>query len=269
MKILNIIMVNYNSINDTQECVKSIVESIDSDLHINIYIYDNSEDKQERDSIYNYVNNFSEESVTIFLEQGTKNIGFAAANNYWLKKLELGSIVWFLNNDTIINKNLIKTIYSTNIDNKKVYHFDCHDISDSYHDTGLHYINMITGRYHDAKTSKNDFPYICGASFIVKKTEALPNWTEDYFLYFEDVDYSKILLQNGYEFQYLPDCYFLHKISSSTGKKSNINTIKLRSQILFMKKYSKYFSVFVVGKFFYILLRKPKYLINFLELLNG
>lgn len=256
--MVNIILINYNSSNDTTSCIKSIVTA-NRIIDCKILVIDNNSSNDEKVKLSefkkNYVlNNSKIKDFNIYFH--SENVGFAAGNNYWLRLINNNEYVWILNNDTLVNEQLLNKIACNLPTDKQVIYFDCHDFANKFHDSGLHYINLITGRYHSKPMSKHDFGYICGASFIIKKTVSMPYWNEEYFLYFEDVDYSVALKKKGYSFIHLDDCYFMHKISASSKKVQKSNFYKLRSQIMFMKKYGKNLPLFKLTKLCILLLKR-------------
>lgn len=250
--MLNIILINYNSTDDTINCVNSIIDS-NSFIEIKIQIFDNNSEEQEKNKLDFFVNDkkqrLNEFTNDIEVFFSNENLGFAYGNNYFMKKANLDDYIWILNNDTLVNLNLIEAI-SKNLPNKKeVLHFDCHTFNDEFHDSGLHYVNLLTGQSKMKKTNRFDFEYVCGASFIIQKTESMPFFDESYFLYYEDCDYGMLLNQNGYNYKKLDNVHFLHKIGGSGEKqKKKINLIQLRSQVLFMKRYS-------TNYFFYLFIK--------------
>lgn len=252
--MLNVILVNYNSSLDTINCIKSLLDSSNNNS-IRVYVFDNASSEENKDILVKYQNCIEKNNKNIFFYYSKDNLGFAAANNFWMRSIANGEFIWILNNDTLVNIELLKKVYNNLPEDNEVLYFDCFDFNNNFHDTGLHYINLYTGRYHVRKKFKSDEEYICGASFIVKKTEKLPLWNEDYFLYFEDVDYSFALKKLKYRFIHLENCYFNHKISASSKKIRKINRIKLRSQIMFMKKYGKNNIIFFMVKIFILLIK--------------
>lgn len=253
--MLNIVLINYNSSEDTINCVNSIIAS-NKVIDCKVLVIDNDSSAEEKQKLADYeksyvaANTYVKEFKVYFHNQ---NAGFAAGNNYWLKLIPENEYAWILNNDTLVNETLFNKIAENLPEDKQVVYFDCHDFENNFHDSGLHYISLITGRYHVQAKSKNDFGYICGASFVIKKTTEMPYWNEEYFLYFEDVDYSVALKEKGYTFIHLDDCYFNHKISASSNKIKKSNYYKLRSQIIFMKKYGKNLALFRLSKLFILL----------------
>ena len=184
--MLHIILVNYNGTQDTINCINSIYAS-------NIYgectieIFDNASKTEDSDVLKKFLENLETNQFVLSINClfSDENIGFAAGNNYWLKKAPIGDYIWFLNNDTLTNARLFEQIFTNLPNEKSAIYFDCKTFEDDFHDDGLHHINLLTGRYHKIKKGRHDFAYICGASLLLKKTENLPLWDESYFLYFE------------------------------------------------------------------------------------
>jgi GT2 family glycosyltransferase len=190
-----------------------------------------------------------------------KNYGFSKANNIALNFVPYGQYVWFLNNDTIINQNLVDKIKNNLPDNKTVLYFDILDFDQKKESSGIHYISLLTG----SSSSNKKFlfkEYICGASIFLQYSENMPKWNDKYFLYFEDADFSLQLIKKGYIFKHIDDCFFLHKISASSSKNIRINEIKLTSQVIFMRNHAKYFALFIFLKILYLF-----FLCRFKELL--
>lgn len=258
--MLNIILINYNSTDDTINCVNSIIDS-NSFMEIKIQIFDNNSEEQEKNKLEFFVkdkkqrlNEFTNDIEVFF---SNENLGFAYGNNYFMKKANQDDYIWILNNDTLVNSALIEAISKNLPEKKEVLHFDCHTFNDEFHDSGLHYVNLLTGQSKMKKTNKYDFEYVCGASFIIQKTDSMPLFDESYFLYYEDCDYGMLLNQNGYNYKKLENVHFLHKIGGSGEKqKKKINFIQLRSQVLFMKRYSPCFFMYFLLKSLLLLLRR-------------
>ena len=71
------------------------------------------------------------------------------------------------------------------------------------------------------------------------------------------VFYTNFYAMSTYNYRKLNDVYFLHKIGGSGEKqKKKINLIQLRSQVLFMKRYSPCFIVYFFVKSIILLMRR-------------
>jgi GT2 family glycosyltransferase len=239
-------MVNYKSSEDTICCVDSIKKC---KFNYKIIIVDNSVDEYE----YKKLKSLECENVKII--QNEENYGFAKANNIGLKYILNNQYVWFLNNDTKINQNLVNKIlehldHSSN--EKTVFFFDILDFNGQKESNGVHYINLLTG---SICTRKKIFykRYICGASLLLCFTNDMPKWNENYFLYYEDVDYAFQLQKNRYKFVYINDCFVNHKIGGSS-KNNKIIKIRLLSQYYFIKNHGTCFFLYFIMKNIYFFL---------------
>lgn len=238
-----IILVNFKSSSDTLTCINSITSCV---FNYRIIIIDNSCDNNEAMLLKSIEN----EKIKVIIND--KNYGFSKANNIGLNLVPYGQYVWFLNNDTIINQNLVDKIKDNLPDKKTVLYFDIFDFNQEKESSGIHYINLLTA----SSSSQKRFlykEYICGASVFIQYSENMPKWNEKYFLYFEDVDFTFQLKKKGYVFKHINDCFFLHKISASSSKNKKINEIRLNSQIIFMKDYTINFILFIFLKILYLI----------------
>lgn len=246
--MISIILVNYNSSAYTINCVESIIKSFSGKTDYEIIIVDNNSNEKEKEILRNLRIN---ESVKILYSN--ENLGFAKANNLAVKNIVKKEIIWFLNNDTLVNKNLIQIIEKNLPNKKEVLYFDTYDFDNKFNSNGMHCINLLFG---NVNIRNKEFPfdtnYICGASLIIRYDENMPLWDEKYFLYYEDADYSMQLIESGYTFIYLKGCYFNHRIFASTGKMSGVNIVRQRSQLIFMKKWGKCYPIFYFVRICYL-----------------
>ena len=82
-------------------------------------------------------------------------------------------------------------------------------------------------------------PYAHGAAMLIKKEaiEKVGLMPEDYFLYYEEIDWSMMFARAGYEIWYDPGCTIYHKESQSTGQNSPLRTYYMaRNRLLLVKR---------------------------------
>jgi GT2 family glycosyltransferase len=237
-------MVNYKSSDDTIVCVESIQKC---KFNYKIIIIDNSVDECE----YEKLKNLECESIKVVFSD--KNYGFAKANNIGLKYIPNNQYVWFLNNDTKIDQNLVNKILENLPDDKTVVYFDIFDFNGKKESDGMHYVNLLTGSFCRRKIIFYK-GYICGASLLLYYTNNMPKWDENYFLYFEDIDYTFRLKKNGYKFLHIDDCFVNHKVGGSSSQNKELIKIRLLSQYYFIKKNGICLSLYVLLKIIYLLL---------------
>jgi GT2 family glycosyltransferase len=164
-----------------------------------------------------------------------KNRGFAAANNialkYILKQDKQNSFTWILNNDTVIEKNCLKNLvdsYENTTDKfmtasklRFYYHKDQLQAVAGKYNKWLGSTTHIGGHQTDLGQYDNflfsDDNYIIGASMFLPlsfiKTVGLME--EDYFLYYEELDWTIRAKENGFKCKLQANAVVYHKEGSS------------------------------------------------------
>jgi GT2 family glycosyltransferase len=196
------------------------------------------------------------------------NKGFAAGNNIALKYiLKFGtpdSYIWLLNNDTVVDKEALSIIVeqmSLHQEEKCIYGTP---LLDYYNPTTIQLIggvyNKKTGlsSHFGEGNAKDDYEtnfdevvkkidYPTGASMLIKMSflRELGLLNEDYFLFFEELDWVSRAKVIGGKVSILNCFGVFHKQGESTKskfkeKKSEfIDLVSLNSRILFARKFKK------------------------------
>lgn len=209
-------------------------------------------------------------SEKIIFVKAEENKGFAAGNNvalqYILNQKDFNSCIWILNNDTIVEKNSLSAIISE-IEKQKgsekniIYGTPLidYDSPETVQSIGGYY-NTKTGLskhlgegilISDAKLNFEKIAekavYPIGASMIItyRDLESIGLLSEDYFLFFEEIDWVSRAKKLGGGVKMLPIFGIYHKQGNSTKskikeKKSEfIDLITMKSRITFAKKYNR------------------------------
>ncbi len=217
----------------------------------------------------------------IILIQSYENKGFAYGNNialrYILKKDDF-EYVWILNNDTVVDKYALRELVLKAEEDKNIGIVSSTVMEYSFPKKvqsvgGLY--NPILGYIKYPKSCKDInnkafsiyYPY--GASMLVRKSflEEIGLMEEDYFIYFEEIDWVVRGRKRGWKFSCSDKSIVYHKGGASTGtskeisKRSDISEFyNIRNRILFTKKYYKIYLPFVylsmIGVIFNRLRRK-------------
>ncbi|MBQ6779735.1 MAG: glycosyltransferase family 2 protein [Treponema sp.] len=270
MKKIYIVIINYNGSEDTCCCIDNLEEAFKNlfDIGYRVVLVDNASIKPDKNKIQDYLIRNSREKV-IFVAN-SRNSGFASGNNLGIKYLKEHNLldnetyIWFLNNDTKVSSELLSAIKNHLPKEREVLYCEMRNFNNEFVNDGLNYINLTTGMYSE-NNKKNYEPYICGASVFLKWCADFPLWDENYFLYFEDVEYSFLLKTLGYRFIKVPNAYYQHKINASSGKNSKTKYFRLRSQKIFMKNHSKNYGLFKMLKSAYLVVNfRVKELVFFL-----
>lgn len=85
----------------------------------------------------------------------------------------------------------------------------------------------------------HDTPYAHGAAMMVRRKaiEKAGLMPEEYFLYYEELDWSLRIREAGYRIGYCPGCTVFHKESATTGQASPLRTYYLtRNRLLFARR---------------------------------
>ena len=197
-------------------------------------------------------------SKIIFIK-AKENNGFAAANNVGLNFLLYQpkfEWVWLLNNDTIIYFDCLNHFLKGDFDGKtgmvgtKLYYYSQPNILQGIGGVFNKWLGTVKhvgegqldlGQY-DKVNIQTRIDYIIGASLFVSKEFILSVglMCEDYFLYFEELDWKIRGEREKWRFDWLPLCKVLHKEGStiSAGGKSIINDVcNVKNRILITKKF--------------------------------
>lgn len=244
--IISVITVNYNGFKDT--C--ALIDSIPSDDSIEVIVVDNASAKDEATQI-------SQLYPNAHIIRSTQNLGFAGGNNLGLKAAR-GKYLYLVNNDTFLkgsdsDKHKSLQIMINRLESSPTIGMVCPKILFAWPPNPIQFagytpLSRITirnkaigcgeedrGQYQNAHST----PYAHGAAMMIKR-EALENagfMPECYFLYYEELDWSVMFTQAGYEIWYEPTSIIYHKESQTTGTDSSLKTYYItRNRLLFVKR---------------------------------
>jgi len=202
----------------------------------------------------------------IWVIKAKENKGFAAGNNIILnhlsKKKNSFEKVWLLNNDTVVKPDTLSQIDNKTKNDSGLYLYGT-PLMD-YRKRNL--IQAIGGKYNrffgipyhlgeyveltESTGEVENYPidYPIGASLIlsIKTLKALGGMNEEYFLYFEELDWSIRLKRLGGKVKLINSFGVYHKHGNSTKqnltqKNLTIELLSIRNRIVFAKKYNKPF----------------------------
>ncbi|PKL40237.1 MAG: glycosyltransferase family 2 protein [Candidatus Riflebacteria bacterium HGW-Riflebacteria-1] len=289
-----IIILNYNSWQDTIECLESVLRNDYNNYQVIVVDNNSTDDSLEnllrwvRGTQSNWVNpgnplrDYSCPAVDKPLEhivcsddidksdeelgldhssdcinswpivfiRAEKNGGFAAGNNigikYALKKGDF-AFIWLVNNDTVIKRDALSNLvcYAKN------YFFDLTGSALMYYQFP-HKVQALGGHVNrfSAATSHILVPgeinagldYIIGASLLVTEKVIRNNGLlpEDYFLYYEEVDYCFSAKKRGFKLGVCLDSIVYHKVWGSQhgpDRYERMLNLVLKNRIKFHRKY--------------------------------
>lgn len=229
-----IILLNWNSYNDTFECLKSLENIKGASFHI--FLADNcSTDYSFKRLLEDYEHKVFNLPIT-FIQTGS-NLGFAGGNNIAIRQAHaLGyDFFWMLNNDTIVKEDTLTNLLSVISDSddiaivgSKILYFNTNKIWFAGGKVNLYtgdvkHIGIMEddkGQYNEIK----EVDYITGCSLLFRRNLVMEIglMNEEYFLYYEETEWNLRARNNRYKIKYVPNSVVYHKVSSSSGGVSNI-----------------------------------------------
>lgn len=240
---VTIILVNYNTGEHTVECINSLSDIMYSNYEV--IIVDNASDENDIEKLRMIQN------PKVRLIESKQNLGFSGGNNLAIKEaLKKSDYVMLLNNDTTVEKDfLTEMINRANSSNEigvvcpKIFnYYNRQEISygsaDINYFKGGVYIYGINERNETVYNTPREITFATGCCMLIKKEvlEKAGFLPEEYFLYFEDTDYSVKILKSGFKMWYEPKAVIYHKESVSTEKCSpNYQYYFSRNRFMFIR----------------------------------
>jgi hypothetical protein len=272
MKKVSVITVNFNHSHITEELLQSIAQE-NTYPSLEIIVVDNG-------SKINPVPEWKQKYPHVQFIRSEKNLGFAGGNNVGIKAAT-GEYLFFVNNDTEFTKGLVETLVKTldaetqvGMVSPKIRYFDQKDMLQYAGYTPMNYYtcrNSCVGQFekdngqYDHVTGKTGFAH--GAAMMIKK-EAIDKsglMPENFFLYYEEMDWSDHIKHAGYEVWVNMQALIYHKESVSVGKKSALKEYFMnRNRILFIRRNANFFQR-LFFYFFFLLIVTPRNLITYIK----
>jgi GT2 family glycosyltransferase len=245
--LISIITVDYNGHNLTLE----LLQSIDNQSHknIEIFVVDNAS-REEHSAFY------QEHYPSVFYIRSDKNLGFAGGNNLAVKQAK-GDFLFFINNDAEITEGCLQKLVAQFEQNPTLgivsplllyYNESKNKSTDLIQYAGTTPVHPVTarnrtigekewdnGQYTEAKPTA----YAHGAAMMVKREviENVGTMFEDFFLYYEELDWCARIRKAGYDIYIEPNARVYHKESASVQKISGLKAYYLnRNRIYFMRR---------------------------------
>ncbi|MHB1323613.1 MAG: glycosyltransferase family 2 protein [Coriobacteriia bacterium] len=247
--LVYVILVNWNGFDDTVACVESCLALDYAPFHL--VVVDN--DSADGSGIRLAERFASESQVEVLLAE--RNLGFAGGNNLGIRHaLDAGAeYVWLLNNDTVVDPPALRELVSAAQEHpeagmvgSKVFYFDrpnvlwfaggvikTHRDGTTYH-RGMNEVD--TGAY-DAPAYVD---YVTGCSLLTSAevVRSIGLMAEEYFLYWEEVDWCDRARAAGYSSLCIPTSRVWHKVGGSLGADASWTRIRYdaRNRLLFYRR---------------------------------
>lgn len=262
---VSIIIVNYNTLEMTKECIESIYNWT-KDINIEIILVDNcskdgSKEYFEKDKRIKYIYNY-------------ENFGFGKANNIGAKEAT-GKYLFLLNSDTLLISDAINHFFNFLETHTDIASCGANLISADGEIVTSHgrfpslmyefsaigfsklYKSVFRNKYARSQTiNEGDIlnpHYITGADIFIRAEifRALKGFDEGFFMYYEETDLYKRMQNLGLRSILLPEVSIIHKVGGSQKKACNVNKFKIlfASKIRFWAKHHPHRNIKIVKIF--------------------
>jgi len=241
MKKVSIIVVNYNCHEDVNDLIKSLL--VQDYSNYELIVIDNNSSDRGIELLADVYPQFH------FIYQ-KENIGFAGANNVGIKSSN-GEYVFLLNADTLLKKNSIGELVRVLEENpqvgavspKLIYHKE-----QLIQYAGSTELSKVTVQNSHRGNKESDLAkyseveptaFNHGAAMMIRRTalDKVGLMPEEYFLYYEELDWCTSFKNNGFELYYTGKTSVEHKASASTGKIQGLKSYYLtRNRILYVQR---------------------------------
>lgn len=237
------VILNWNNLPDTLECVDSVMRSDYPNLDVLVVDNDSRDDPTA---------NLTTRFPSVRVLRTVKNLGYGGGNNCGLRDaIEHGAAyVLLLNNDAIVAQDMISKLVSIMegdgriaLLTPRVFYYD--RPAEVYWDGGT--IDWEIGATpHDSRDLSLDggimrSEWLDGCAMLVRSAAArdFGLLDERYFLYFEDTEWSLRAARRGWVNAVAPAAHAWHKVSRSTGGIANpaVRFYFVRNRYLFLNAY--------------------------------
>ena len=262
--LVSIIALNWNTTEVTCEFLHSISRN-NTYPHIEVIVVDNASREDPTEA-------FQAALPSVRVIRNSENLGFSAGNNAGIRVAK-GDYLFIVNNDTEFTPGLLEGLLDifrqypdAGMASPKFHYFFAKGTIEY---AGYRQVNIFTGRngmigckeedrgqYDSIKSTH----YVHGGGMMVPRRviEEVGAMPEQFFLYYEEFDWSEQIKRKGYHIYYQPASLIYHKESMTTGKSSPLKTYYLtRNRILFMRRnvswpaflvFATYFTIFTMPK---------------------
>lgn len=278
---LSIIIINWNSSAYLERCLESIVDNIQGLVYEMIVVDNASYDGCDR-----MVGKYTGVATLI---QSDRNLGFARANNLGYHNSR-GRVLLFLNPDTEILSDAVNQLYGICLSRQNMGALGCRVLNTdgSVQTSCVQSFPTIINQLLDAEFVRNRFPKsrlwgmkplflahdqaveaeaITGACLMVRRDifEKAGLFSEEYFMFAEDLDLCYKIRQLGYRNYYFGGTSVVHHGGGST-KSTNVSSF---SAVLIRESVKKFLGKFhgSTYSFFYVLAMQLLSIIRILMLL--
>jgi GT2 family glycosyltransferase len=247
-----ILLLNYNGWKDTLICLDSLSKLTARDF--SVIVIDNASSDDSRQKIPEWISQHGREKFLlqpVWIENN-HNWGFAGGLNAgvdYIKDKQGWKYVWMLNNDTTADEGSLTALIYTTVKEQLGICGSTLLLSESGQIQALGgsiHKKFGTTRFIRNEKDLHALSYVVGTSFFLTREclETVGKLPEEYFLYYEEVDYCFRAKQLGFKLGCSLDSVVHHALGAATGSSLDHRKVSffsdcliVRNRILFAHKY--------------------------------
>ncbi|MDZ4243656.1 MAG: glycosyltransferase family 2 protein [Candidatus Doudnabacteria bacterium] len=261
---LSILIVNWNTRDLLIKCINSILNNAPS-FDYEIIVVDNN----SKDGSVETLTNLLGHNKKIRLLQSLRNLGFARANNYAFQN-SIGEYIFALNPDTEVHPCAIDLLVSymeahpaVGVAGPKLLNPDG-TVQQSVRrfPTIPSSVLVFSGLYRIFRPRRylmDDFDYnheadvdqVMGAALLTRRSiiEKLGLFDENFWLWYEEVDFCKRVKDAGYQVKFYPGAQVMHRGAESFSQLAVFERKRVagRSLVYYFKKNGNIFQVLAIA----------------------
>ncbi|HKY73994.1 MAG TPA: glycosyltransferase family 2 protein [Patescibacteria group bacterium] len=260
-----VVIVNYHGLEDTKECLESVGVAVRG-MNARIVLVDVSDEENGERQGETLSNMFPSVHVIYAQNHGfsaSYNVGLAEAIHQWNPQY-----LAILNNDTRVDKNLFKELlgfaeehpgiaaFTPKIYFEKGYEFHKNAYKDLERGRVLWYAgghidwNGVYGWHRGvdevdhgqfSEDERTSFGTGCCMLFSTETYKRVGSLRNEYFLYYEDTDYTERVKRSHGEIWFVPSATLWHKNAGSSGSGSDLHVYyQTRNRLLFGLRFAPF-----------------------------
>ena len=258
MNSVGVSVVNYRTPELTIKCLESLQLVDTGRIELTVAVVDNDSQDGSADKIESAIQlNGWEDWVQ--LVRAPKNGGFSYGNNRAIEALGDVEFIWLLNSDTEIRAGACEKLIDFLLDNSgtgvagsrledpdetaqvSTFNFPS-PLGELVMTANLGLLSKMFAQRVEARAIA-DLPervdWLAGASMMIRSEviREIGLMDEEYFLYYEEVDYCFDIYRHGYDIWYVPESRVVHHVGASTGVTTRKAKAKRRPDYWFQSRH--------------------------------
>ncbi len=250
-----VVVLNWNNAEDTLQCLESLKQV--EYQSFKVIVVDNGSNDDSPKEIKSFL--YQTNAYTSEFIQNSENLGYGGGNNEGIRiALRKGAeYVLILNNDVSVSPRFINKLVEVAEARKKagvlapsIYYKREPEIlwyggqaHINWKKVDKEMINMsLEGKELPENAQVRRTEFVTGACMFVRRAvfEEVGLFRDDYFLYFEDADFSERVKSSGWNLVWVPHAKVWHKVSATSRASlgaPNMNYYNTRNSMLFVRRH--------------------------------